>query len=100
MGNTNKQVVRSCSNCRYAVFQDYGFSSYTVEGSTFRCAKKVHPLGDDIESTFDDDPWTKQAESCREFSNGLAIWLDVDGETESLLSEEELAILDLAWPKR
>jgi len=33
----------SCNTCRWACFEDYGYSNYTVEGTTFTCLKKLHP---------------------------------------------------------
>ena len=86
--------MKTCFDCNFAVLQDYGYSNYTVEGTTFRCAKKAHPQGE-CEHTFDDDPWATFADKCDSFESGCCIRLDVEGEQETLLSDEEKAIMEL-----
>ena len=47
---------RSCNQCKYAIMQDFGYSNYTVEGTTFYCFLKKHPISlltDFMETTND-----------------------------------------------
>lgn len=83
--------MKSCNNYKYAIFQDYGYSNYTVEGTEFACAKKHHPdapfdrwYGGDIRLRF--------AKTCPCFSKGEPIELDVEGEGFATLSDEQKRI--------
>ena len=84
-----------CTNCRFAIFQDTGYSNWTVEGCTFFCALGVHPA-DGFDSYYSTDPGLKYAAECDAFEAGTCIELDVDGENEP--TEDQLVILR-KWEK-
>lgn len=86
-------AVRTCSNCKYAVFQDYGYSSYTVEGTSFYCAKGIHP-GDGFDSFYGDAVQLAFAADCVSFEAGAPINMDVDGDDMANLNDEQRRIYD------
>lgn len=85
----------TCNDCKYAIFQDYGYSNYTTEGTTFYCAKKAHP-SDEFDRWYGKDERLNFAAECKEFSKGDSIDMDVDGDIE--LTPEQQAIYDV-WEK-
>lgn len=60
---------KNCLNCRFAVHEDFGYSNYTVEGTTFHCGKRLHP----------------------------DVWIDVDHENEAHLTPEQRQLYDAAF---
>lgn len=84
-----------CVNCTFAIFQDTGYSNWTVEGTNFFCGLGVHPA-DGFDSFYATDPGLKYAAECDAFEVGTCIELDVDGENE--LTEAQSAILQ-KWEK-
>ena len=84
-----------CTNCQFAIFQDTGYSNWTVMGTDFYCGLGVHP-NDGFDCYYNTDPGLKYAAECDSFEAGAAIYLDVDGEYEP--SEAESAILR-KWEK-
>lgn len=75
LGTEYFQKLKTCNNCEFFSIQDYGYSNYTVEGSTYGCyAGKFEDVdGRDIEYT---------AIDCEYFSEGEPWEFDVDGERE------------------
>ena len=83
-----------CTNCKFAIFQDTGWSNYTTEGTEFYCAKHAHPdPGFDV--FYETDPRLKYAAECKEFEAGVHPHLDVDGEwaDEPGVTDEQKAIV-------
>lgn len=82
---------QNCNNCKYALFIDYGYSNYTVEGTDFECAKHVHP-----DKTFDrfygQAPELNYGANCPEFEEGETINMDVDGDNFNTLTQEQKII--------
>lgn len=89
------EVGRTCNECRFAIFKDYGYSNYTVEGTEFFCAIKAHPA-DGFDRWFGGDQRLWFAAECGSFSPGEAIGLDVEGEDYDDLTDEQKAIYE-AW---
>lgn len=89
---TNADKPRNCLGCRYAVTIDYGYSNYTVEGSNFYCGKKAHPA-DGFDEWYGEDKRLQFAEECPQYLAGEGIWVDVDGDQEADLSDEDKEIL-------
>lgn len=85
---------KSCANCRFAIFEDHGYSNWTVEGTDFSCAKRVHPDGT-FDQFYGEDVRLQYAERCPGFELGDAICLDVDGEQVESLSDDQKAILKM-----
>lgn len=80
-------MSKSCNNCSNALFADYGYSNYTVEGTEFYCQLKRHP-----EAPFDrfygKDKRLDFAEECTNYQEGEPDELDVDGEIFGDLSDQ------------
>lgn len=85
--------MKNCSGCKFAVFQDYGYSNWTVEGTTFRCSPKLHPNGE-FDRFYGEDDRLTYAEQCYNYTEGEPVRMDVDHEEYALLSEEQRAIYD------
>ena len=72
-----------CSECKYKYMQDYGYSNYTVEGTTFYCLKKSHP-DDGFDRFYGEDARLDFASKCSEFEKGDGIDIDVDMEAGNI----------------
>jgi len=57
--------------------QDYGYSNYTVEGTTFYCFLKKHP-DQPFDRFYGDDKRLNHANNCKHYRHGIPIELDVD----------------------
>jgi|ERR1035437_27739 hypothetical protein len=68
---------RSCSDCKFCVYQDYGYSNYTVEGTNIYCLAGKF---DDVEDSYDGNDLFGQATDCEFYNQGEPWKLDVDGE--------------------
>lgn len=75
------------------MFQDVGYSNYTVEGTEFICMKKAHPDGE-FDRFYGDNPQLEYAQVCPLFSAGEAIQMDVEGEDWGNLTEDQKSIHD------
>lgn len=62
---------RSCSECVHALFEDYGYSNYTVEGTDFACKIGKHPDGI-FDRFYGEDPRLEFAGRCPDFVAGEA----------------------------
>ncbi len=76
---------RSCSNCYFAVFVDYGYSNYTVEGTTFKCASGKHPEGS-FDRFYGEDKRLAYGSKCDGYAAGEPIEMDVDRQNKSGLT--------------
>lgn len=85
-------MSRHCDFCRYALNEDYGYSNYTTEGTTFWCLKSVHP-NDGFDRFYGTDKRQNFAIDCPEFSEGIPVEMDVDGDLAPYSDDPE--ILDL-----
>lgn len=86
---------QSCLTCRFAIHHDEGYSNYTVEGTTFRCAKKLHP-DEEFDEFYGEDKRLKYGAECTGFERGEGVWMDVDGENEADLTPEQRAVWEMA----
>lgn len=89
----NAQSEKSCNNCKFAVFQDYGYSNYTVEGTEFECRKQAHPEGD-FDRWYGEDEKLKFGAKCPSYENGEPIEMDCDHENEADLTPEQKEIYE------
>lgn len=89
----SKPTYPTCENCKFAYLVDYGYSNYTVEGTTFYCLANKHPK-DGFDRFYGEEDQLKYAVECPSFTNGEAIHMDVDGEGESELTPEQRELLD------
>lgn len=72
-------MAKSCNECVFALFQDYGYSNYTTEGTTFECLKKQHPE-DGFDRFYGHDKRLDFAEQCNVFEGGDPVAVDVERE--------------------
>lgn len=86
--------MSTCAQCKYSIMTDYGYSNYTVEGTTFSCARRLHPLGE-FDRFYGENPKLNYANECVSFVEGDGMDQDVDGEWESNLSEDHKATLKI-----
>lgn len=88
-----KKQKPSCRNCKFAVHIDYGYSNYTVEGTTFYCGKKLHPDGE-FDEFYGEDKRLKFAETCPSFEEGDGVTMDVDHENKADLTPEQRVLYE------
>lgn len=69
-----------CSKCKFFCSADFGYSNYTVEGTTYSCLKKQFEDLEDSDVQFCN-------KFCQKFENGEPWSLDVDGEYPSPTEE-------------
>lgn len=91
----NEPTQRTCADCRFGLFQDVGYSSYTVEGTEFYCMVNAHPeQGFDV--FYGEDKRINFAVECPKFDAGESIDMDVDYDRQRNLTPQQKAIYD-AW---
>jgi hypothetical protein len=81
----------SCNSCKFAIFEDYGYSNYTVEGTEFFCAKKLNPNGN-FDRFYGKAKELEHGSICSGYVEGETIKIDVDHEALSELTDEQNAI--------
>ena len=81
--------MNSCKTCKYAIFQDEGYSNYTVEGTMFYCALEQHPDGE-FDRWYGED--IRLDYVCARYESGEPIYMDVEREGLSELTPEQRAI--------
>lgn len=86
-------LLPTCNDCKYAIFEDYGYSNYTTEGTTFSCSKKLNPNGE-FDRWYGKDDGLKFAAQCPGFVAGEAVKMDCDHENESELTPEQKEIYE------
>lgn len=91
--------MKKCTDCKFSVLEDHGYSNYTVEGTTFSCGIDEHPDGE-FDRFYGEEPKLEFAEKCSKFEAGDGIEMDVDHENERELSPEQKDILDGTYLKR
>lgn len=72
-------MMKSCNECAYAILDDFGYSNYTVEGTTFHCGLKLHP-DDGFDRFYGEEVRLKFAEGCEGYKEGHGAEIDVDRE--------------------
>lgn len=92
MADVKKREELTCKDCRFAIFQDVGYSNWTVTGTDFYCAKGII---EDIDDVWYEEPKLDAAKTCQGFEAGGAIELDVDDEALEELTEQERAVLTM-----
>lgn len=89
------EIKKNCEECMFAVLHDTGYSNYTVEGSDFICSLGEHPDGT-FDRWYGEDKKLEYAEQCKQFHEGGATELDVDGENLYKLPVWRLALAQKA----
>ncbi len=82
--------MRLCSDCKYCIISENGYSNYTVEGSDADCLLKLNPDFPE-DNWYGDDPSHKFASKCGDFESGDGVRVDVEQELGALenYSEDE-----------
>jgi hypothetical protein len=87
-----------CTDCKYHTETDYGYSNYTVEGTTVDCLFDLNP-GLPVDRWYNNNPALDFAEDCEKYFEGDYIHLDVDRDEGSMVNytndEELVAIVSL-----
>ena len=99
---------RRCTTCRNCYLEDYGYSNYTVEGTTVDCLLDLNPDLPQEDSGWDWDPASKDhrinrfAEGCARYEPGEPMNMDVDHEAELGVLEQVRADADrsAAWDRK
>ena len=79
--NGNKEGRVKCTDCKYCVEEDFGYSNYTVEGTIADCLKSLNPdLPED--RWYKEEPALDYAEKCNSFSEGKTVQIDCDREED------------------
>lgn len=87
-------LAQSCLTCRFGCHIDYGYSNYTTEGTTFKCAKKLHPDGE-FDEFYGEDERLKFGKDCTGFEDGLGVEMDCDMENLDELSPEQKKVWEM-----
>jgi len=75
--------MKTCTDCRYCIEADYGYSNYTVEGTNADCLLDLNPeLPKD--RFYGEEPALNFANECSKFSPGDSVQVDVDMELGGL----------------
>lgn len=90
-------MAKQCSNCYNAVLADYGWSNWTVEGTSVYCSKKLHP-SDGFDRWYGENKEDAFAEQCPAFTKGKPVHMDVDREDLDSLKADELRRYKLVFP--
>jgi len=69
--------MKTCNECRFALMQEFGYSNYTVEGTTFHCMLQEHPDGE-FDRWYGTDTRLQYAEKCEKYEEGDPDILDVE----------------------
>lgn len=86
-------MTKTCETCHHCIRVDYGYSSYTVEGTEIHCELKLHPRGP-FDRFYGEDGRLAFAEQCAGFVEGEPLDMDVDHEDYDELSAEDKARWD------
>lgn len=89
----DRDAARTCEGCKFALFQDTGYSSWTVEGTDFFCLIGVHP-DDGFDAWYKEDVRLNFAAQCPRFEAGESVHMDVDHDDEGDLTPEQKALYD------
>jgi hypothetical protein len=82
----------NCNECKYCILLDYGYSNYTVEGTTADCLRGLNP-GLPKDHFYGEQEELKFAETCKSFIAGDNVYIDVeqeDGALENYSDDEEI----------
>jgi hypothetical protein len=66
-----------CSDCKYHIDEDTGYSNWTVEGTDIDCLLKLNP-GLPKDRWYNEDPVLDFANQCEKFVEGPGVEVDVD----------------------
>ncbi len=73
---------KTCDGCKWALHQDFGYSNYTTEGTTFSCLKDLHPEKEGFDEFYGEDKRLEFAQQCPGYVAGEGTYVDCDREQE------------------
>lgn len=84
----------NCLDCKYCLQHSWGYSNYTVEGTTVFCLKKLNP---DLpkDRWYREEPALKFAESCESFSYGGGIEIEPEDSCDEIQEDLDGELLGL-----
>ena len=87
--------MKLCTDCKYCIEMDYGYSNYTVEGTEVDCL--LHKNEDFPKDRFyGEEPALNFANNCVFYEEGGSVEIDVDqdeGAFENYSSDEKIKLL-------
>lgn len=83
--------MKTCGECKNAIFQDTGYSNYSVDGSDFICSLRKHPDGD-FDRWYGTDDRLKFAEQCDSFDHGEPVEMDIEQDNLAHLTPEQIVV--------
>lgn len=86
-------LQQNCSICKFGIFQQEGYSNWTVDGVSFYCALDAHPE-DGFDAWYQTDDRLNFGAECVIYTEGQAINMDVDREDYADLRPEQKYIYD------
>ena len=72
-------MCKKCSECGNCVLIDYGYSNYTVEGTSVNCALGLNPNGE-FDLWYGEDKRDRFADECSSYIKDDPVCIDVDKE--------------------
>jgi hypothetical protein len=75
--------MKKCTDCKYCIEEDYGYSNYTVEGTDVDCLIGAHP-NFPVDRWYGEEPELEYAENCEKFSEGECVQVDCDRDEGNL----------------
>ena len=90
-----------CTDCKYCLQEDYGYSNYTVEGTSVDCLLNLNTKFP-VDRGWVHDPEIDYAEECSKFCSGEAVAVDCDmdeGELVNYSDDPEIKELLSKWEK-
>jgi hypothetical protein len=87
-------LIRQCTDCKYCILRDYGYSNYTVEGTSVHCALNAHPNGV-FDRGYGITKELQHAETCPSFIKGEPFEVDVEREAERSATPSQQELLDI-----
>ncbi len=91
-----------CTECKYCVQQDYGYSNYTVEGTDCNCLLGKNPKFP-MDRFYNEEPELNFAEMCKDFILGDSVEIDCDREgsfPDDYSDDNEIRFLLIAWDEK
>ncbi len=73
--------MKKCTDCKYCVQEDYGYSNWTVEGTTADCLVSSHP-NFPVDRFYKEEPELNFADQCTNFCAGDGPEIDCDREED------------------
>jgi hypothetical protein len=77
-----------CTDCKYCIERDYGYSNWTVEGTSADCLLSLNPAMP-VDRAWGLEPQLDFATQCAKFTKGEPVSVDCDQENGDLESYSE-----------